>query len=341
MAAGPARGAGRLGSRRGRRAGGAGRLAGGRSGVESSSWSQVASSIAVSSGGQQDAAVAAGGRRRAAGGRRRGCRRWCRRPGPVAIGGVCSQAAACAFSSATWRAAGFIRPFSARYRGQAAVTMCRNCSVARPVRGVGGVGGVGQGGRRGRSRRVPPRPSGGPVRRPAARRGRRCGARRRRRAGARIRRASAARRWAGSTAGGRSSAPASASGASSSAPRAVMRGSSSGAPLAARRNARPGRGRRGGWAAGSGHAHVQRVRRALPASPARRHRAGAGAAGASQSSARDGWRGLIASPPSAGPAARIRRPPGRTAWRGGTTARHAPPRAAGRLRSRGPRPGSC
>ena len=61
-------------------------------------------------------------------------------------GGARSQAAACAFSSATWRAAGFIRPFSARQAGQACGDDAQELQRLRPVRGVGGVGGVRQGG---------------------------------------------------------------------------------------------------------------------------------------------------------------------------------------------------
>ncbi len=245
-------------------------------------------------------------------------------------GGASAQACAWASSRATCRAAGFIRPCSASQSGHIAVTIRRKASVLPQCSAWAASAASGRACARSISARsassIKAASSLASRHAPSALRGAPLAP-----CSARIIRLSAARRGIGSTAGGTSSAPASVSGTSSSAPNAVMRGSSSGAPSVARRNASASAraARRVGSMMSPRDASSRSPPRASQAA-ASASRNGACAGMVNRFTAYRRWRAC---------AGRFRRPPGRPVWTGGTTTRHAPPRAAARRPAPGPRPG--
>ena len=249
-------------------------------------------------------------------------------------GGVCAHAAAWASSSAALRAAGLLSPCSSSQRGQVAVTMRRNSTVTAQWAANSGSAASGRRAARSISARsassisaassaasaqARSAVSGAPWAPPIAR----------------ISRANAASRNDGSTAGGRSSAPASASGASSSAPSAVMRGSTSARPPETRRNA-----------SASARAARRVGSRISPRATASGSAVPARSSQAAATASRNGASGgrvnrFILSRRCDSRAARLPPRPDRPGWTDGTTARRAPRPSAARPQAPCPTPGSC
>ena len=232
-------------------------------------------------------------------------------------GAAASHAPACARSSFTCRAAGFDSPFATSQAGQARVTMPRNSSVTRQCSACSASAARSSASGRSSSIRsassIKAASSAASIHARSAVRTPPCAA-----GNFRISADSAASRCAGATAGGRSSAPSSANGASSTAPNAVIRGSSSARPSDTSRNASASERA----ARRVGNRISPRASSSAPHSPIQRRASTSrnGAPGGSETS-------LIVLRPR--PAHEDYTPPrpDRAASRGGTTTRHAPARA--------------